>query len=320
MIAAATIEECFDFVVTARKLAESCRVPVMLLTDANLATGMQPFPRPSLDEDWLAPPLDQSPWQPGVKPYDWDAETGLSPRPIPGQPGGEYVLTGLSHTADSHVAYDPESHQLGLRDAQPQARGACGRRSSRRRCTAMRRATCSWSDGDRRSARSRRRWTAPARTRDTRLLLPPAVPLAAGAGTPEDLRSKFKTRDDGRDQLQRSRGGLPRGPGRGARRSSRLFCGRTDACTSTAGRSRRDSRCARADPRGHRRASPAPCGPTALRSPTAARSKHARTQDRLVAGRAPALLHARGLRGRRRALVPRLRRPRRAHRGAAHLP
>ncbi|NIN73074.1 MAG: 2-oxoacid:acceptor oxidoreductase subunit alpha, partial [Gemmatimonadetes bacterium] len=40
-------------------------------------------------------------------------ETGLSRRPIPGQRGGEYVLTGLSHTGRSKVAYDPESHQRG---------------------------------------------------------------------------------------------------------------------------------------------------------------------------------------------------------------
>ena len=42
VIAAATIEECLHFVVTARKLAESFRTPVIVLTDANLATGVQP--------------------------------------------------------------------------------------------------------------------------------------------------------------------------------------------------------------------------------------------------------------------------------------
>jgi 2-oxoglutarate ferredoxin oxidoreductase subunit alpha len=86
---------------------------VVLLTDANLATGVQPFPRPQVDPSWLAAPLDQSPWKKGTKPYDWDPETGLSPRPIPGQRGGEYVLTGLAHTTHSKVAYDPESNQLG---------------------------------------------------------------------------------------------------------------------------------------------------------------------------------------------------------------
>ncbi len=113
IMAPATIEECFHFMVTARKIAEEFRTPVLVLTDANLATGVQPFPRPRVSAEWLAPPIDQSPWQEGVAAYDWDEETGLSPRPIPGQPGGEYVLTGLAHTRASKVAYDTVSNQLG---------------------------------------------------------------------------------------------------------------------------------------------------------------------------------------------------------------
>jgi 2-oxoglutarate/2-oxoacid ferredoxin oxidoreductase subunit alpha len=113
VIAASTIAECFEMVITARKIAEAFRTPVLVLTDANLATGVSPFPRPKPCAEWLAPPVDQSPWTEGVAPYDWDDKTGLSPRPIPGQPGGEYVLTGLAHTRESKVAYDPESNQLG---------------------------------------------------------------------------------------------------------------------------------------------------------------------------------------------------------------
>jgi 2-oxoglutarate ferredoxin oxidoreductase subunit alpha len=113
VLAAATIEECFHFVILARNLAERFRGPVVLLTDANLATGVQPFPRPEINASWFAAPLDQSPWNSGTKPYDWDPETGLSPRPIPGQRGGEYVLTGLAHTRQSKVAYDPDSNQMG---------------------------------------------------------------------------------------------------------------------------------------------------------------------------------------------------------------
>ncbi len=113
VLAAATIEECFHFVTLARKLAEQFRTPVILLTDANLATGVQPYPRPEVTTEWFADPIDQTPWKKGIAPYEWDEETGLSPRPIPGQRGGEYVLTGLAHTKNSKVAYDPESHQQG---------------------------------------------------------------------------------------------------------------------------------------------------------------------------------------------------------------
>ena len=113
VIAAATIQECLDFVIMSRRLAEAFRTPVILLTDANLATGVQPYPRPEPSPDWLAPPIDQSEWDPSVPPYDWDAKTGLSPRPIPGMPGGQYILTGLAHTKQSKVAYDSDSNQKG---------------------------------------------------------------------------------------------------------------------------------------------------------------------------------------------------------------
>ncbi len=114
VIAPATIEECFHFMVTARKLAEDFRGPVIILSDANLATGQQPFPKPQASAAWLAPPIDQSPWDPEVPPFAWDPKTGLSRRPIPGQAGGEYVLTGLAHDEQSHIAYDADINQRAM--------------------------------------------------------------------------------------------------------------------------------------------------------------------------------------------------------------
>ncbi|MCG8460378.1 MAG: 2-oxoacid:acceptor oxidoreductase subunit alpha [Holophagales bacterium] len=111
ILAPSTIEECFRFVITARQLAETFRTPVMLLTDANLATGQQPFERPEPSADWLAPPVDQEPWPEGLRAYDWHAPSGLSQRPVPGQRDGCYVLTGLAHDEDSHVAYDADTNQ-----------------------------------------------------------------------------------------------------------------------------------------------------------------------------------------------------------------
>ncbi|MDP7009032.1 MAG: 2-oxoacid:acceptor oxidoreductase subunit alpha [Phycisphaerales bacterium] len=113
VMAPATIDECFHCVITARQLAEAFRTPVVILTDANLATGQTPFKRPVPKEEWLAPPIDQSDWHGGTPAYAWNEETGISPRPIPGQKGGEYVLTGLAHTPESHVAYNPQANQEG---------------------------------------------------------------------------------------------------------------------------------------------------------------------------------------------------------------
>ncbi|MDX1629468.1 MAG: hypothetical protein R3345_12255, partial [Fulvivirga sp.] len=111
ILAPSTIEECFHYVILARKLAETFRSPVFVLTDANLATGVQPFPRPNIKPDWFADPINRHPWKEGTRAYDWDPETGISKRPIPGQKGGMYTLTGLAHDEDSHVAYDPAINQ-----------------------------------------------------------------------------------------------------------------------------------------------------------------------------------------------------------------
>ena len=111
ILAPSSIEECFHFVILARKLAESFRTPVFVLTDANLATGVSPFPRPKITPEWFSSPLDMSPWKSDVRPYDWDSDSGLSKRPIPGQKGGMHTVTGLAHDEHSHVAYDPSINQ-----------------------------------------------------------------------------------------------------------------------------------------------------------------------------------------------------------------
>lgn len=111
VMAPATIEDCFYSILTARKIAETFRIPVFVLSDANLATGQQPFKRPVFSSDWLAPPIDQRPVPPGTKPYEWDERTGLSRRIIPGQPGGMFTVTGLAHTSDGKVAYGPNVNQ-----------------------------------------------------------------------------------------------------------------------------------------------------------------------------------------------------------------
>lgn len=115
VMAPASIEECFHIMITARRIAETFRTVVIVLSDANLATGVQPFRRPALDRRWQQAPVDLAPWPEGKPPYDWDEQKGLSRRAIPGQLGGMFVATGLAHTNWSKVSYDPVSHQEGCR-------------------------------------------------------------------------------------------------------------------------------------------------------------------------------------------------------------
>ncbi len=115
VMAASTIEDCFYTMITARKLAETYNTVVCVLTDANLATSQQPFPRPVFNEEWIAAPVDQSPVPEGMKPYDWDPVTGLNPRIIPGMPDGMHAVTGLAHDRMSKIAYAPKINQEGIK-------------------------------------------------------------------------------------------------------------------------------------------------------------------------------------------------------------
>ncbi|MFZ5539824.1 MAG: 2-oxoacid:acceptor oxidoreductase subunit alpha [Pseudomonadota bacterium] len=115
VLAVTSIEDCFYSMITARKIAETFNTVVVVLSDASLATAQQPFPRPHLSEDWLAPPIDQTPVPEGAKPYDWDPVTGIARRFIPGQPNGMHTVTGLAHDRSGKVAYDPASNEEGLR-------------------------------------------------------------------------------------------------------------------------------------------------------------------------------------------------------------
>ena len=115
VMAVSSIEDCFYSMITARKIAETFNTVVVVLSDASLSTAQQPFPRPQFSEEWLAPPLDQTPVPAGAKPYDWDPVTGIARRFVPGQPGGMHTITGLAHDRASKVAYDPAINEEGLR-------------------------------------------------------------------------------------------------------------------------------------------------------------------------------------------------------------
>ena len=115
VMAPATVEDCFYSIITARRIAEMFNMVVVVLSDANLATSQTQFPRPAFDENWVAPPPDQSALPAGVRPYDWNPSTGLARRIVPGQANGMHTITGLAHDRHSRVAYDAESNEEGLR-------------------------------------------------------------------------------------------------------------------------------------------------------------------------------------------------------------
>ncbi len=112
VVAPSCIEECFYIVKTARSIADSLRTVVVILSDGFLATGVQSFPKPNLSG--LAKRADRTNTAPleNFLPYNWDPKTGISPRSVPGQKGGEYRATGLNHTTAGKVSYKAEDNQL----------------------------------------------------------------------------------------------------------------------------------------------------------------------------------------------------------------
>jgi 2-oxoglutarate ferredoxin oxidoreductase subunit alpha len=111
IMAPSTIEECYYILSTARKIAEEFRMLVIVLSDANLATGQQLFNRPDVSQTPRRPPLDLSAVPEGSLHYNWDPDTGLSRRIIPGQPGGMGVITSLNHDRNGKACYDSERNQ-----------------------------------------------------------------------------------------------------------------------------------------------------------------------------------------------------------------
>jgi 2-oxoglutarate ferredoxin oxidoreductase subunit alpha len=201
VMAPCSIEDCFYSVITARKIAETFGMVVVVLSDASLSTAQQPFPRPQFSEDWLAPPVDQTPVPPGAKPYDWDPVTGLSRRFQPGQPGGMHTLTGLAHDRASKVAYDPSINEEGLRarslklaalqktlKAPPGVRWRRGRHAAGR---------LGQHDGRHRRSRGPAACRGPGGVLDA-----PALHPADAIGHPRDLQA-LQARDDDRGQLVR---------------------------------------------------------------------------------------------------------------------
>ena len=192
--------------VTARRIAETFRTVVMVLSDANLATGVHAVPAAqALDARWQAAPLDLAPVPEGQKPYDWDPETGLSRADHPGPAGRRCSrVTGLSHDERSKVAYSSGVHQHGsamrsrkLAVLQSLLAPPHGLRRRRGRPAGRR--------VGQHQGRHRGGGRPGARRRPARVVDAPALPLAARARAEGDLRA-VQEGDDGRDQLQRRTG------------------------------------------------------------------------------------------------------------------
>ena len=110
VLAADTPGNCFDTILEAFRLAVRHMTPVVVLSDSYLANSAEPWPIPdvkALGKERVPLRVDPE----GFQPYARDAQTLARPWAIPGTPGLEHRIGGLSKQEGSgNVAYDPTNN------------------------------------------------------------------------------------------------------------------------------------------------------------------------------------------------------------------
>ena len=118
VLAAATPGGCFHAAIEAARIALRYRTPVVLLSDAYLANGAEPWliPEASTLPD-ISIEFTQLPNDDGrFLPYLRDPDTLARPWAIPGTPGLEHRIGGLEkQDVTGNVSYDPDNHDAMVR-------------------------------------------------------------------------------------------------------------------------------------------------------------------------------------------------------------
>jgi len=110
VLAAADVNDCVDLTITAFNLAERYQVPVILLSDASLSRRRQTIPRPDLARVSRVRRTLQEASSSRYLRYRLTAD-GVSPVSVPGQPGGEYIATGIEHKESGSPTEFPQDHE-----------------------------------------------------------------------------------------------------------------------------------------------------------------------------------------------------------------
>jgi 2-oxoglutarate ferredoxin oxidoreductase subunit alpha len=111
VLAATSVEDCFQQAVRAFNLAERFQSPVVLLSDQSMGYRTKTLDTPDfagiLLEERLRPDLDSTQ---GFKRFE-DTESGVSPITTPGTADGMFVATGLEHDESGAATYTPENRE-----------------------------------------------------------------------------------------------------------------------------------------------------------------------------------------------------------------
>ena len=111
VIAPTNVKECHYWLAEAFYLAEKYQVPAIVLMDLFLSTCKSNIVLSEIDPAKLK--ANKFPTKVELEDYRRQAITddGVSPRAIPGTPGGEHVVSGLEQNQDGTPAYDAANHE-----------------------------------------------------------------------------------------------------------------------------------------------------------------------------------------------------------------
>ncbi|MFT6179716.1 MAG: 2-oxoglutarate ferredoxin oxidoreductase subunit alpha [Paracoccaceae bacterium] len=111
VLAPKNVEDCFYTALEACRLARKYSTPVFILSDQAIATRLEAFQEPDLEEHWEEPTLDLSERGADFKPYPLDKVTRHSPPGSRSSEGKYPVVTGLEHDEWGHPSGNPDNHQ-----------------------------------------------------------------------------------------------------------------------------------------------------------------------------------------------------------------
>jgi 2-oxoglutarate ferredoxin oxidoreductase subunit alpha len=112
VLAPANVEDCFFTAIEAVNIARKYNVPVIILSDQAIATRIEAFPEPNLEQVCQDISPDLTPVA-DHKAYDLSPSDGVTPRIVPGTRvlSGRYsIATGLEHDEYGHPTGSPKLH------------------------------------------------------------------------------------------------------------------------------------------------------------------------------------------------------------------
>jgi 2-oxoglutarate ferredoxin oxidoreductase subunit alpha len=123
IVAPQSPSDCFDAAIEAARIATKYRTPVILLSDAYLANGSEPWllpdvtTLPDLHVEFATEPNHTKPdGTPEFWPYLRDPQTLARPWAVPGTAGLEHRIGGIEKADGSgNISYDPTNHDTMVR-------------------------------------------------------------------------------------------------------------------------------------------------------------------------------------------------------------